>query len=107
MRTIIFVLTGSGVFGSEKNEVVAGAHHTLILGKGKNVAFRNEYSEQLRIILIGGKPIEEPIVQHGPFVMSTQTEIQEAINDYRKFRNGFEGAEKWLNRNLDYNIQIP
>ncbi len=86
-NAFIFVLKGNGVFGSGVNEVAADAHHTLVLGKGKNVAFRNDDSEQLRIILIGGKPIGEPIVQHGPFVMNTQAEIQEAINDYRKFKN--------------------
>ncbi len=100
-NAFIFVLSGRGVFGSGANEVGAGAHHTLVLDKGSSVAFRNEESEVLRIVLIGGRPIGEAIAQHGPFVMNTQAEIQEAIGDYRKFRNGFEGAEKWFNRNLD------
>lgn len=42
-------------------------------------------TEATRLILIAGKPLNEPIVQYGPFVMNTQEEIHDAIND---FRNG-------------------
>lgn len=38
-----------------------------------------------RLILVAGKPLGEPIVQYGPFVMNTQEEIQQALDD---FRNG-------------------
>ena len=36
-----------------------------------------------RALLIAGKPLREPIVQYGPFVMNTQAEIFQAINDFR------------------------
>jgi redox-sensitive bicupin YhaK (pirin superfamily) len=35
-----------------------------------------------RLILVAGKPLNEPIVQYGPFVMNTQQEIHQALNDY-------------------------
>ncbi len=50
-------------------------------------------------MLISGQPIGEPIVQHGPFVMNTQEEIQQAISDYRNAANGFEKARKWRSKN--------
>lgn len=36
-----------------------------------------------RVLLIAGRPLKESIVQYGPFVMSTQDEIMQAISDYR------------------------
>jgi hypothetical protein len=41
------------------------------------------------LLLLQGRPIGEPVVQHGPFVMNSTSEIQEAIQDYR--RTGFGG----------------
>ncbi|MBI5007117.1 MAG: pirin family protein [Nitrosomonadales bacterium] len=39
-----------------------------------------------RLILVAGKPLNEPIVQYGPFVMNTQEEIHQALEDYRNGR---------------------
>jgi len=41
-----------------------------------------------QFLLLQGMPIHEPVVQHGPFVMNTPGEIQEAIRDYRETRFG-------------------
>jgi redox-sensitive bicupin YhaK (pirin superfamily) len=40
-------------------------------------------AEEARLLLIAGKPLGEPIVQYGPFVMNTQQQIRQAVNDYR------------------------
>jgi redox-sensitive bicupin YhaK (pirin superfamily) len=39
--------------------------------------------ENARLILVSGKPLNEPIVQYGPFVMNTEAEIEQALVDYR------------------------
>lgn len=39
-----------------------------------------------RLLVLAARPIREPVVQHGPFVMNTRSEIEQAINDYREGR---------------------
>jgi quercetin 2,3-dioxygenase len=41
-----------------------------------------------RVLLIAGRPLNEPIAQYGPFVMNTQEEIYTAVNDFREGRLG-------------------
>ncbi len=43
-------------------------------------------TEDARLIMIAGKPLNEPIVQYGPFVMNTQEEIHQAMDDFRNGR---------------------
>jgi redox-sensitive bicupin YhaK (pirin superfamily) len=43
---------------------------------------------ECEVLLLGGRPIAEPIVQHGPFVMASRAEIERAIADYRRTRFG-------------------
>jgi len=55
------------------------ADHPVIIENGNEVAF---------LLLLQGRPINEPVMQHGPFVMNNATEIQQAFDDYRKTQFG-------------------
>jgi redox-sensitive bicupin YhaK (pirin superfamily) len=55
------------------------ADQKVIIENGSKDAF---------LLLLQGKPINEPVVQHGPFVMNSAKEIQDAFNEYRKTQFG-------------------
>jgi redox-sensitive bicupin YhaK (pirin superfamily) len=57
-----------------------------ILHHGDTVRF--EASEKAQALLLSGVPLREPVVQYGPFVMNSEGEIIEAIEDYRSGRLG-------------------
>lgn len=58
----------------------------LLANEGDGVAIRA--SRAASAVLIAGRPLDEPIAQHGPFVMNTQEEILQAFRDYRDGRFG-------------------
>ncbi|MFZ4538456.1 pirin family protein [Propionivibrio sp.] len=50
-----------------------------------------EAQEDSRLLIVAGKPLNEPIVQHGPFVMNSTEQIQQTLRDYQAGK--FEAAE--------------
>lgn len=52
-------------------------------------------SANTRFILLAGKPLNEPIANYGPFVLTNQEQLQQAFDDYQNCRNGFENARTW------------
>lgn len=57
--------------------------HMAILANDGAEAVRIEAAEDSRLLIIAGRPLNEPIVQHGPFVMNTDEQIQQTLRDYR------------------------
>ena len=45
-------------------------------------------SENFEVVILGGRPIREPIAWYGPFVMNTQGELAQAFEDYRTGKLG-------------------
>lgn len=53
-----------------------------VLSEGEQISIDSGH-EGARFLLVSGKPIGEPIVQYGPFVMNTREEIELALSDFR------------------------
>lgn len=53
------------------------------LTEGDQVVIQTE-AQAARLLLIAAKPLNEPVVQYGPFVMNTAEQIEQALSDYRK-----------------------
>lgn len=93
-NAFVYILEGEGVFGNSKSQPTT-PHHILLLGSGDGLEAWNKSSKALRFILVGGEPLGEPVVQFGPFVMNTQEEIDQTIDDFENYTNGFEKARHW------------
>jgi redox-sensitive bicupin YhaK (pirin superfamily) len=92
--TFIYTLSGTALFGKDKSK--AEPHTTLVFSEtGDTITFETTGDSPAHFVLIAGKPIKEPIVQHGPFVMNKKEEIYQAFMDYRAGQNGFEHAGMW------------
>jgi len=61
---------------------VLKTHQGGVLGSGDTVEVKAG-ADGARFLVLAGRPIGEPIVQYGPFVMNTRTEIEQAIRDYQ------------------------
>ncbi|MDC0710208.1 pirin family protein [Stigmatella sp. ncwal1] len=61
----------------------------LAMALRSDVAVRLEAEGACEVLMLQGRPIGEPVVQHGPFVMNSRAEIQQAFMDYQ--RTGFGG----------------
>ena len=88
---LAYVLSGNGFAGTERRPV--GAHQLVVFGEGDTLTVtaadqQPEDSPQLEVLLLGGLPIREPIVQYGPFLMNTRQEILDAIDDFNAGRMG-------------------
>ena len=52
-----------------------------LLSEGEQVRIKSD--KGARVLLLAGKPLREPVVQYGPFVMNSVAEIEQAISDYQ------------------------
>lgn len=84
-----YVIGGEGLFGSDERS--AGEGQMVIFaqdGDEVSIAAIESAKTPLDVLLIAGLPLNEPVARYGPFVMNTQAEIYEAIEDFRSGRMG-------------------
>ena len=80
----------------------AGGDRVIVSNPGSGgatgAAEEEKEAAAARFLLLAGKPIGEPVVHYGPFVMNTMEEIEKTFDDLREGRNGFEKAPLWKSK---------
>jgi hypothetical protein len=83
-NTALFVLNGKAVLNGA--QVVQEADLAVFGTTGVRIAI--EAKEDVTILVLNGRSIDEPVARYGPFVMNTEEELVQAVNDYRMGKMG-------------------
>ena len=84
-NALVYVLSGEGSVGGPAGpSVVSGQVAALGAGDTVVVDASADASEPLEVLLLGGRPLREPVFSYGPFVMSTKAEIIETLEEYQR-----------------------
>ncbi|HKT94809.1 MAG TPA: pirin family protein [Paraburkholderia sp.] len=88
-RVFAYGLSGTGLYGPDGQAIAAQQMVTFASdGDTVTLAAPADASAPVDVLLIGGVPLNEPVVRYGPFVMNTEQEIRQAVLDYQAGRMG-------------------
>ena len=97
-NALVYVLAGRGTVGSGDAARPVRTSQLAVLGAGDHLvvaaeASQDSHTPNLEVLLLGGRPIGEPVAHYGPFVMNTREELAQAIEDFQAGRMGHIPAE--------------
>ncbi|MGH8496784.1 MAG: pirin family protein [Gammaproteobacteria bacterium] len=81
----VYVYEGNVRIGADDEARAIRRGELAVLGPGESVEASAD-EDGARFLLVAGRPLDEPIARYGPFVMNTQSEIRQAIEDLRAGR---------------------
>lgn len=84
-----------GVETVSDGKEVGPFHNVVFTGEGDNVLASVDAGAPgpARFILVAGTPLDQEVVQYGPFVLTSKQEVMQALRDYQSYSNGFEKAD--------------
>lgn len=85
-NALAYVLEGRGTVSGARRPITTG--QLAVFGDGDLLTIDNSGTAPLEVLLLGGRPLGEPVATYGPFVMNTRDELVEAMNDYNAGRLG-------------------
>jgi len=91
-----YVLKGEDIIFGEETKV--GQYYNVVFdqaGDGVEVLVPDSATEEARFVIIAGQPHDHKVVQYGPFVVTSEEEVYQAMRDYQSNLNGFERARNW------------
>lgn len=97
-NAFLYTLSGTVIIGGpNESRVVEQYHNVVFEQKGDMVIAQvaEDAEEEARFILVAGLPLDQKVVQYGPFVLNSQEEVFQAMMDYQTHSNGFERASGW------------
>jgi quercetin 2,3-dioxygenase len=75
------VMNGNVVVNGDRP---AGTNDFVVFGHvGKHISIEAA-TDDVRLTVLSGEPIDEPVAQYGPFVMNTERELRRAVSDYNR-----------------------
>jgi hypothetical protein len=95
-NALVYVLGGTGSVGPEARPIRTG--QLAVFGAGDSVTIaaaevQDARTPNLDVLILGGRPIGEPVYAYGPFVMNTRDEVAQAFEDYQAGRLGTVPAD--------------
>ncbi|KAH8819870.1 RmlC-like cupin domain-containing protein [Xylogone sp. PMI_703] len=92
-----YALSGNPKFGKGELTTVEKFNMVVFEQEGAEVYAEVDANatENGHFVLIAGQPLDQEVVQYGPFVLTSQEEIYQAMMDFRTQSNGFERARGW------------
>ena len=95
-NALVYALSGRGTVGPDARPFNTG--QLAVHGAGDALVVRADSSQESRhpaldVLILGGRPIGEPVYAHGPFVMNTRAEIIQAFEDFEAGKLGTVPAD--------------
>jgi redox-sensitive bicupin YhaK (pirin superfamily) len=95
-NALVYVLGGAGQAGAEGRPIRTG--QLAVFGDGDSLTIGADATQdskypELDVLVLGGRPIGEPVYAYGPFVMNTREEVAQAFEDYQAGRLGTVPAD--------------